>query len=363
MKILHRYILRNTLFNLTLSLFVFTMLFLVVDFIDRIDNLFSDGASFSLIVQYFLLKTPQMLTQVIPIAMLTATLFTIGLLSKNSELTAMRASGATVLWLIRPVLLVGLGMSFLTLIFSQTVVPYSVRRVKEIYNIDIRKKDQSGSYSRTNFWWREGKKFYSASMFDSRTDTLSNTIKLTLTADMKVQERLDASEIRFLTPELGWNITEGTQRIFNSKKSFPKEIKHTGLPIMLHRVPKDFYDILPEPDTMSFFELQRFMFEQAKNGLSTSQYLAHLYEKISFPFVTLVVTFVVVTFAMLPARSGSMALPIMVSIGISFTYYALHSFSIALGRAELIDPLLAAWFSNLVYGVIGGVLLLGAEST
>jgi len=363
MNILHRYILRATLINLGYSFFVFIVLFLIIDFFDRIDTLLFDGASFFLILSYFLLKIPQIITLITPIAMLTTTLFTVGILSKNSELTAMRSSGLTILWIVRPVLLTSLVLSILSLLLSQTLVPISARRVNEIYNLDIRKKDKTGSYSRSDFWWREGNDFYSSKMFDSRNDTLSQVTIFTLTPEMRVERRVDTDSISFLSPRYGWMMNNVEERLFKNNSQIPKERKHPNLPIQLNKIPKDFYATDPQPDTMSFFELRTFMAQQKANGLSVTHYLADLYEKLSFPFITLVVTLIVTTFSILPARSGSMAFPILLSIGFSFTYYAIHSFAIALGRAEVLDPLFAAWFANMLYGVIGVVLMLGCESS
>ncbi|MCB0321690.1 MAG: LptF/LptG family permease, partial [Bdellovibrionales bacterium] len=94
MRILHRYILMQQLRNLFLSCLMFTCLFLFVDFFDRIDNLMEGGASFGTTMTYFSLKIPFFFNLTLPISTLVATLFTFGLLTRNSELTAMRSTGA-----------------------------------------------------------------------------------------------------------------------------------------------------------------------------------------------------------------------------------------------------------------------------
>jgi lipopolysaccharide export system permease protein len=362
MKLLHRYIAQSFVWNLCASLAVFILLFLLVDVIDRLDNILTEHPPLLVVLQYFALKIPLMFVSILPIASLTATLFTIGVMSKNSEFTAMRASGCTILWLVLPILLLSLTLSLTSLALSQTVVPYATRRVKEIYNIDIKQKDKRGSYSQTDFWWRDGNNFYSARMFDSRTNTLHDLLRLKLDQTMSVQERLDSGTAAFLAPGLGWTMTPVTQYFFSKELSYPQEIKHAQLPLPISQSPEDFYSIRPEPDTMSYFELRDFMMQQQANGVSTGEYLSDLHEKISFPFITLVVTFVVITFALQSARTGSMAGPILASLTIAFSYYAIHSFCVALGRAELLNPYVAAWFSNCLYGIIGLVLIMGAES-
>ena len=124
MKILHRYILSLLARNFLIGLSTFVFLFLVVDFIDRIDNVLAEGASAWLIIQYFLCRVPLMAQLMLPVALIFSALFTFGLLSKSSEITAMRASGLTLAWLARPLMLFGLFLSALSLLLGEVVVPF-----------------------------------------------------------------------------------------------------------------------------------------------------------------------------------------------------------------------------------------------
>ena len=102
MTVIHKYVLREVVRYLILSCVALCTLFLVVDFFDRIDNILEANASLHSVVLYFLLKIPQFFTLTLPIAMLSAVMLGFGLLSKNSEVTAMRASGMKIFWIARP---------------------------------------------------------------------------------------------------------------------------------------------------------------------------------------------------------------------------------------------------------------------
>lgn len=114
-SILHRYILMNLLRNLGLSLLLFTLLFLMIDFFDCIDNIMAAGGTFFSSLLYFIYKIPLTINLMLPVAMLVTTLFTYGILSKNSEMVAMRAAGLSVFWLARPLLFLGLGVSIISM--------------------------------------------------------------------------------------------------------------------------------------------------------------------------------------------------------------------------------------------------------
>jgi lipopolysaccharide export system permease protein len=359
-KIIHRYIFGLLVKNFTIGLSMFVFLFLMVDFFDRLDNVLSERAPIGLIVLYFLCKIPLMVNLMIPIAVIFATLFTYGLLSKSSELTAMRASGVTITWLGRPLILFSLGLSCASILLSEVIVPFSERRQKEIYNIDIRKKDKRGGYNQEYFWWRNKDSFYSVDLFDSRTNTLFDLSEFKVSDSWDVTTRTDADEARWVPGGLGWSMKGVTRFLFDREpvviQKFPE------LPLPTYETPADFYEFNDDPSLMSFRELKRFIKKQGRNGVSTTQYLPDMYSKLAFPFVVLITALVVLPFTLQPARSGSMATSSLLAIFVAFTYYAVDSFSISMGRAELLPPLLAAWMANIVMGILALVLNLGAEA-
>lgn len=371
MKILHRYILTLTLKNLAVSLAVFTFLFLILDFFERIDNIISEGASVGTTLLYFLYKLPLMVSLMLPVAMLVTTVWTFGILSKNSEITAMRAAGLKLFWLARPLFVVAAVLSLFTILLNESIVPYSTRRTKEIYNIDIRQKDKRGGYSQENIWWRAERDFFAVEIFDSRSNTLHNLSRFTLGDDFEVSGRTDAERARWIDSAIGWNMDNVRQYDFDPKgqdapaASQPESMrikKFQKLPLPIRETPEDFYDRKTDPQTMSFRQLRRFIKAQRDNGIKVSEYLPDLWAKFSVPFACLIVCLAALPFSVRSARGGSMAGAVAASIIISFLYYAMHSFSIALGRAELWPPIVAAWMANVAIGFVGIVLSLGAEA-
>jgi lipopolysaccharide export system permease protein len=335
---------------------------MVIDFVDRIDNIIDEGTSILLTLEYFLMKIPFIFTLILPISSLIATLFTVGLLSKNSELTAMRASGLTITHIVKPILVLTTVLSFFSLIMMQTVVPYTTRREKEIYNIDIRKKDKTGSYSQSDFWLRKNSSFYSIKNFDSRTGTLYDVTEFQINPNMEVLSRTYAKKADYLGANLGWLRSGVTIYSFNNKGKKPKLMSLETYPLPILDGPENFYHVKTEPNSMSFFELQEFIKIQEANGLSTRQYWADLYDKLAFPLANFIVPLLVISFAVQSQRNHTMARSILAALIIGFSYYALHSFCVSLGRAELLPPLLAAWVTNMLFLLLGGILLVGSES-
>ena len=95
MSVLSRYMSRELVKLVVVSLVGVAVIYLVIDFIDRIDNFLRAHAALSSVAEYFLFKIPFIVQQGIPMSVLMGTLITLGVLARTNELTALRAAGVS----------------------------------------------------------------------------------------------------------------------------------------------------------------------------------------------------------------------------------------------------------------------------
>ena len=89
------------------------------------DLVINKGVDIFSVSKLLLYMVPFLLTYTLPISALTAVLLSLGRLSSDNEIVAIRASGINLIRLIIPLLVVGLILSLTLVFFNDRVVPYA----------------------------------------------------------------------------------------------------------------------------------------------------------------------------------------------------------------------------------------------
>ena len=359
-SILDLYLIRQFLGVLFLCLFAATSLFLVFELFEKMRIFVGYHCTFAQALAYLLLKVPLIVHLMTPVAVLVATLLSVGRLSQMSEITAMRACGASVFSLARPLLFAGAVVAAMMFIGGETVVPWATRRGEEIYHLDIKKKDVQGNFSRTNFWYRENNKFYSIGYYDSRNKMLTGISTFEMSDRFALHRRVDAQQVDWSQNSLvGWTMKNVVEIVPGDKNNFEVNTFRRA-PLLFGKTPSDL-NMERNPETLSYSDLKAYIAQLSLEGVPVTKYMVDLAAKISFPLVNIMVVLIAFPFALIPARSGNMSVSFVAGVSIGFGYYVLHAVSTSLGSAELLPVNLSAWTANIILALIGGYLLAGAE--
>lgn len=125
MKILRNYFLKEFIGPLFLALGVLTFVMLLGNLVKITDLLINKGVDILSVTKLFLFMIPYLLTYTLPVAALTAVLLSLGRLSSDNEIIAIKASGVNLISLIVPLLIVGIILSLVLFIFNDQVIPYA----------------------------------------------------------------------------------------------------------------------------------------------------------------------------------------------------------------------------------------------
>lgn len=350
MNILTRYITAAYLKIFTLCLASFVVIYLVIDFLEKIGRFLRFQPQWFDIVQFFLYKIPEIVTQVVPLAVLMATLLTLGMLSRNSEIIAMRGCGVGLGRISMPIIVIAGVISLLTIVSNELILPETYQQMRYIEEVRIRKKNANTFFRQNNIWYRDNNVILMARAFDPAHQILKGITLWYFVSDMKPVERIDSSQADWDGRQ--WILRNVTIRKLGST-AVATATKSPRMPVTLNLQLDDLKVVDKYADNMGFFKLRDYIDKLRKGGYETTRYEAQMHAKISLPFASLIMAFLGIPFALRSGRSSGIALGIGASIGIGFAYFITNSIIVSFGQTGILPPVVSAWAANLIFALSG----------
>ncbi len=357
--LIDRYLVREYLMYLGYGLGVGAVLFVIVDLLQTLDRYLRIKPPLLYILEHFVYRLPGALYEGLPVIVLVSTLFLFLTLSRQHELTALKAAGVSLYRVSLPILLLACGVSVAAGVFQETVLPFLNSRGEEVDRVKIRGELPRHLQRQTQIWYRSSEsRFFRVDLLDPASQQMDGVMILEIDRNFRLLNRLDAVRA-FWTPR-GWEFERGTFREFapdESVESVPFLLTSLELPETIN----DFIRIQKPADTMSFRELRAYMTKLQEGGHQVRKYLIQLYSKLSFPLVHLIMALVAIPFALQWPRSGRV-IGISLAIVIAMGYWLVNSLAMSLAKADLLPPLLAAWTGNIAFAGLGLSLFLRART-
>jgi LPS export ABC transporter permease LptG len=357
-NLLDVYVARQYLRILGMTVIAMLGLFYISTFIDLSDKWFKGQTTFAQILSFLWWSTPQFMAYIIALAVLLSALVTIGVLTKNSELIVMRACGVSLYRTAAPMVAFALAASAVLFGMEERVLAFANRRADQLKHLIRGGSAQTFDVLNRKWIVGRGGEVYHYQFFNPRTRELNGLSLFEFDSRTHALTRRVYAQRAVYRPAAegpGWLLTAGWARSFAGKAapSFePFAESRMGLETADYFVTE-----VPEPRRMTYPQLSRYIGELRQSGYDVLEHEVELYRKVAFPFVTLVMTFIAVPFAVTTGRRGAMY-GIGVGIVLALVYWTMISVFAAFGAGGLISPLLAAWAPNLLFGAAAVCLLL-----
>lgn len=354
-NILDQYILKKYLFIFFILTFSLLAISVIVTFFERIDNVYEHNQPLSLFLNYIWFRFPEFIHFILPVNALTASLLCLGFLTKSNEITAMKACGISIYRVILPILIIGLGVSFCSFYLQENVLPYSNKKVEELWNKI--NKNPPRSYTHLDRRWVMGKdkqRIYHYNYFDPSNAVFNKLFiyefnEHSWSLKKRFYFKKGVLENSTLTLNNGWyrEFSENIPVEFRREKEMRITIKENK---------KYFIKERKEPEQMNYGELKRYIQDLEEKGFETLKFRVDLNYKLSFPLVSLIMTLLGIPFAFSMGKRGALV-GLGVSIAIAMLYWGAVGVFKSFGYMNYLSPFLAAWGPNLIFGGIALYLL------
>jgi len=330
----------------------FLFLFEIFTFFELAEDIRRHNVSFVVVVNYFRYLVPYSVYQFTPLGALVAVLVTLGILSKNNEIVAFKASGISLYRLALPLFLAGLAIALALLVLDDTYLPYANQRQDAYRNIIKGKPPQT--YTRPQRWiFGENSKIYNYDLFDPNLQLFGGLSVVELDPNtFQMKRRVFATRAQWLDNEKAWALESGWVRDFSDgtvEKYTP--FKVTSLPELVEP-PSYFNREVIQAFQMSRRDLRRYIQGLQVAGFDVSSLTVQWHKKIAYPLIAPISMMLAIPFAILVGSRGAIG-GIALGVGIGITYWAIAALLEAMGGIGQLPPMLAAWSPDLIFFFLG----------
>lgn len=356
MNIIDRYVLKTFIFTLFFSMIALYIIFIVVTLMENLDEFIDNAVSFDIILEYYLSYFPEIIKLLTPISLLLASLFSIGKLSQNNEITAMKSGGQSLYRLMLPFLVFSILLSIGQFYFNGNIVPKAIERKKEIEREYLKKNRSSSSIYDLNF--RDSPKKNLSMQFYSSTGMFGRRVMINEFKSNNSQEltkTIEANNINW-NDSLGiWVLKNGISR--NIKNGKIIEINSfDSLIVSLNIDHEQLIKLKKEYDEMTFDELKEYIELMKIGGKDVSFQLINYHSELAFPFANVIVILFGIPFASIK-RKGGMAVQIAAALTVSFAYLIFTQVGKQVGLAIELDPVATGWLANGVFFILSLIVI------
>ena len=352
--ILEKYVAREFLKLVGLSLVTFVSLFIIVDFFEKIDRLVRAQLGPGALLAYLILKLPFAFGQVLPAAVLLGVMLTFGLMSRSHETMAIRTSGLNILSLIRPIIIYSGVVALLLLALNLYLIPWSQGRLDVFWQTQVDKKPPRNLHNLEHFWYKGDQAIYNIVMFRKDIQTLEGVKIYLFDRQFHLVQIIAAARAQW--QEDHWRFFEGYVQFFAPDTGAVTGEKFQQRDLVLTEHPKDFADLEKKVTEMDVNELYRYTARLERDGYKSTPYRVDLYSRFSLALPPLILVMLGLGLAL---RHEQIHLTSMVAagLGLMFLYWLFFGFCASFGQAGSIPALLAAIAPHLAFGAVAARLL------
>jgi len=370
MSILTKYCVKEFLRFFLIIQTIVLSIFISVDYLTNIDKFLKSGISLVSALGYVLLKTPFMFVQLTPAGTVLAVVTVFGLMNKNNELLAIKASGISTWYIVMPAVVTGISLALLMLFLGETLVPLTMSKANHI-KYSIIKKNRNIYAVRENIWIKGDGSISHFKYFNPRDKTISGITITFLDRNFTITRRVDAEQGKCkesIIPDLNGK-GKSVKWIFSGvlEQTFDQHIQdfviktYDEKEIYLELEPDDLKAIVKKSDEMDFRELASHINKVETEGYDATAYRVDLFGKSAFPFICVIMAIIGAAAGMRSFVKENLAIGIGIGIGASFLYWIVYGFSISLGYARMLPPFVSGWATNFLFLCMAMIYLLNTE--
>jgi len=357
-RLLDRYVLQSFLRAYVLCIAAFISIWLIFDISDHISRFIDDRMSFGSVVQYYLTQVPQILVILLPVSLLLALLFSLGRMSRTNEIVSMLTAGVSIPRLIAPLLAMGLLTTAVSAALNYSLAPHAEEAQKMYFD-----SGRAAGTTAQLFRSRRDNRTWFIQRFRPQQNEFRNVQVLQQDENDNIVKNYLAASASYDAAAQAWSL-QGVKVVnYDAPGNITSEESAESLVITdWSETPFRLASTNMRADFLSLPELRdyiHFNSDFPRNLLAP--FATHLQYRIALPWTCFVVVLIAAPLAIGFSRGGILS-SVAAAIGLMFANNFMAHFFLALGEGNRVAPWAAAWTPNVLFAIIG-LLLLWVRST
>ncbi|HSE88364.1 MAG TPA: LptF/LptG family permease [Candidatus Binatia bacterium] len=265
---------------------VFIGLYLVVEFVERIDDFLQYQASMGTILRYLLLRIPVVGVEVGPLAVLLSVALGVALFQRSREIIALLAAGASPWRIIHPFLLGAFVMAGISLGTEELILPGAHRALMDLLQDQRRSPPPGALIQQGEIWFRASEMtFVHIELLDPAAERIHGITIYRRDASGELIEQVHAREALWLGGQ--WTLLDGTiSRFHGNLATHVDSFSRLEMPIGME--PEALWSMFIPPSHMSLSELKTYMRKLRDRGVDMTIYARDFQTKLATPCMAVI---------------------------------------------------------------------------
>lgn len=357
MKILDLYIISKFLKTFFFSLAIIIVIVIVIDISERLEDFLEHKLTLNQILfDYYLNFIPYYANLLSPLFVFIAVIFFTGNMAAKSEVVAILSSGTSFYRFLVPYMFAAAIIFGLSYYANAWILPPANKK-----RVDFDNRYFRGQYYNSNrniHFQTDTNTFFYVESFNT-IDTTGYRFSFEFFQADTLQRKLFADRLIWVSANQQWRLEQIYERVFLDGKQHIRQLASLDTVF-------DFdYALFGRPliEDMALFnnrELNDYIEKERFRGINKVEiFELEKYRRLAVPFSTFVLTLIGVAVSSRKVRGG-IGLQIGIGIGISFIYIVMMQFTTTFAIKSDMNPLLAVWIPNVIFGILSIYLIINA---
>lgn len=325
------------------AMIAFLALFAFFDMVNELDELGTGGYRLRHAIEFVALSMPGHVYELFPVAVLIGTLVALSTMAANSEYTVMRVSGLSPRGAAGMLARVGSAFVILTVIIGEFAAPAAERAAKEMRMAQLGSTVSSGLTS--GVWLKSDARF--VNIRDVLPDSTLRGVRIyEFDSDLRLVSLSEAEHGDYQGDKV-WRLYDVTRTQFKGDTaSVSKQAEQDWKSVL---TPDILAALLVRPEKMSAWNLYQYIRLLSENQQRTNRQEIALWQKVVYPFATLIMMALALPFAYVHVRTGGIGIKLFAGVMLGVLFHFLNHVGTTLGILQAWTPFVSASLPSLLF--------------